>query len=73
MVSGNHVHFGVRGGMLHLISNPDSFVLVRTHQCSLPTILLGMFYFYTFHPPQDNTCGFRKASTTDKDNNLTNG
>ena len=79
MVSGTHIHFGGRGG--HSPSDQQygqrepqtavsSFLgLIRV---ACPLYCLGRISFYTFRPPQDNTCGFKKASTTDKDYNLIN-
>ena len=73
VVSGTHVRFGCRGDQSpssqqskQCMGTTDScFVLVGTQQCSIPNYCLDRISFYTFHSPQDNTCGFRKVSTTD--------
>ena len=80
VVSGTHVHFGCRGdqspsGQQSKQWEPQTSVssLLGLISVAYPLYCLDRISFYTFHPPQDNTCGFRKASTTDRDYNLING
>ena len=72
MVSGTHVHFGCRGdqspsGQQSKQWEPQTAVssLLGFISIASPLYCLDRISFYTFHPPQDDTCGFRKASTTD--------
>ena len=80
VVSGSRVHFGCLGD-----KSPSSrqskqwepltavLSLLGLNSVACPLYYLDRISFYTFHPPQDNTCGFRKAITIDGDCNFING
>ena len=71
MVSGTHVHFGCHGdqspsGQQSKQWEPQTAVSSSLGLISVayPLYCLDRIFFYTFHPPQDNTCGFRKFIIT---------
>ena len=75
MVSRTCVCFGCRGDQSPSSQQSKQWEL-QTAVLSLLELIsvayplfdcMGRISFYTFHPPQDNTCGFRKASTTGGD------
>ena len=70
VVSGTHMHFGCHGDQSpsgqqskqwELQTAVSSLLGLISVAYPIPTYCWDRISFYTFHPPQDNTCGFRKG------------